>query len=159
MSAPQMSRGCAPIGFVDELPDLEARAVLLMRLWCDSSRTQAAVREDFLTGLGALDGARAARDFGALIDVLQATARRPVMRHKLSCKCLGADESAFANLVGAGAEGAREDAFLIAVHMVPPCAAPLAADLAQHVGLALKRMTLHRDGARRATHASPDTPH
>ncbi|MGY9038053.1 MAG: hypothetical protein ACKVLA_09570, partial [Rhodobacterales bacterium] len=76
--------------------------------------------------------------------------RRPLMRHSVTCKCLGADESCFANFISTATEGQREDAMLIATLLVRADMAPLVASLAADFGLALKRMHLSapRDIAR-----------
>lgn len=62
------------------------------------------------------------------------------MRHHVTCKCLGADESCFANFIGYASEGERDDALLIATAIVNPNMAPELVGLAQDFGLALRRM-------------------
>ena len=72
------------------------------------------------------------------------------MRHQVTCKCLGADESCFATLIGYASEGAREDAMLMAMTLVRPDMAGVLAGLAEDVGLALRRMTLKTARAARS---------
>jgi hypothetical protein len=79
------------------------------------------------------------------------------MRHQPRCKCLGADEACFANLVSCATEGDREDAMLIATLMVRPDFAPHLAEAAQVFGLGLKRMALCNN--RRAAFDPPQTLH
>ena len=64
------------------------------------------------------------------------------MRHHVTCECLGADESCFANFIGYASEGEREDALLIATTLVRPDMAPTLVGLAQDFGFALRRMAL-----------------
>ena len=64
------------------------------------------------------------------------------MRHSVTCKCLGSDESCFANFIATATDGQREDAMLIATLLVRANMAPLVASLAADFGLALKRMRL-----------------
>ena len=45
-------------------------------------------------------------------------ARRPLLGHAPDCPCAGADECVFARFVALAAEGAREDAVLMAALMV-----------------------------------------
>ncbi|MEL6104228.1 MAG: hypothetical protein AAFR68_23370, partial [Pseudomonadota bacterium] len=80
--------------------------------------------------------------FETLCDLCVRHGRRPLMRHNVTCKCLGADESCFANFVGYASEGDREDALLIATTMVRPDVAPALVGVAQEFGLALKRMAI-----------------
>lgn len=64
------------------------------------------------------------------------------MRHSVHCKCLGADESCFANFIVTAATGERDDAMLIATLLVRADVAPLITALATDFGLALMRMNL-----------------
>jgi hypothetical protein len=42
------------------------------------------------------------------------------MKHDLECKCIGGDESCFANIIGLAEEGEFEDALLLAANLVSP---------------------------------------
>lgn len=135
-------RGGAPVGYVHELGPVEAGAVLYLRLWCDGPEAQAQVWNDFASGLGPASGRRALKSFETLCDLCVQHGRRPLMHHHVTCKCLGADESCFANFIGYAAEGEREDALLIATTIVRPDMALCLVGVAQEFGLALKRMAL-----------------
>lgn len=145
------------MGFVAELDPVESSAVLYLRMWCDGPDAQAQVWNDFATMLGPEAGQQALRSFEALCDLCACHARRPLMRHSVTCKCLGADEACFANFVGYASEGEREDALLIATTMVRPGMAPALVACAQQVGLALKRITSRIERRQKATH--PPTYH
>ena len=142
MRAAAPHRGGAPVGYVAELGPVEAGAVLCLRLWCDGSDAQSKIWKDFATLLGPQHGREALKSFKALCDLCVRHGRRPLMRHHLTCKCLGADESCFANFIGYASEGEREDALLIATTIVSPNMAPALVGLAQDFGLALRRMAL-----------------
>ncbi|MEL6414076.1 MAG: hypothetical protein AAFS01_03640 [Pseudomonadota bacterium] len=142
MNAMVPHRGGAPVGYVTELGPVEAGAVLYLRLWCDGPDAQIQVWNDFATALGAESGRKALKSFETLCDLCVRHGRRPLMRHNVTCKCLGADESCFANFVGYASEGDREDALLIATTMVRPDVAPALVGVAQEFGLALKRMAI-----------------
>lgn len=135
-------RGGAPVGFVTELGPVEAGAVLYLRLWCDGPAAQAQVWNDFAAALGQERGKEVLRSFETLCDLCVRHGRRPLMRHHVTCKCLGADESCFANFVGYASEGAREDALLIATTIVRPDIAPSLVGLAQELGHALRQMAI-----------------
>ena len=47
MTHPTPPRGGAPVGFLTELPQVEAAAVCFLRHWCESSQTQKQVIEVF----------------------------------------------------------------------------------------------------------------
>ena len=142
MKPARPARGGSPVGLVAELPPIEASAVLCLRLWCDGPAWQERIRSDFAAVLGTAGGDRAARALGELCEAFVLHGRRPLMRHHAGCKCLGADEACFANLIAAAGEGEREDALLIATLLVRPDCAFLVAERAQTLGLALKRIAI-----------------
>lgn len=142
MTAHPQHRGGAPVGFITELDSIEAASVIYLRLWCDGPDAQAQVWNDFASGLGPDQGRKACKSFEDLCALCARHGRRPLMRHSVHCKCLGADESCFANFIATAATGVREDAMLIATLLVRPDVAPLIAALAADVGLAFKRMRL-----------------
>ncbi|MEP3345890.1 MAG: hypothetical protein ABJN34_02080 [Litoreibacter sp.] len=136
------SRGGAPVGVVTELGSVEAASVIYLRLWCDGPKSQESVWHDFASSFGADQGRKVLKGFEDLCRLCAQHGRRPLMRHSVSCKCLGADESCFANFVAAAATGDRNDAMLIATLLVRPDVAPLVTSLAADFGLALERMNL-----------------
>lgn len=135
-------RGGAPVGMLAELPAVEVGAVLYLRLWCDGQDSQRRIRADFAATLGAGAGDTAWRCFEDLCSLCVRHGRRPLMRHHLGCKCLGADEACFANFIAAAGEGQREDAMLLASLIVRPDMAPCLVGLAERFGLTLRRMAL-----------------
>ncbi len=160
MTVSNQNRGSAPVGFIAELDDIEAASVIYLRLWCDGPAAQAQVWNDFASSLGSDQGRKALRSFEDLFSLCTRHGRRPLVRHSVDCKCLGADESCFANFIATAATGEREDAMLIATLLVRPDVAPLIASLAADVGRALMRMQLSapRDIAA-VNHDMPRTLH
>jgi hypothetical protein len=160
MSISNQNRGGAAVGFITELDGVEAASVIYLRLWCDGPDAQAQIRDDFASSLGPERGRSALKSFEDLCSLCSRHGRRPLMRHSLQCKCLGADESCFANFIAAAATGEREDAMLIATLLVRPDVAPLIASLAADVGRAFMMMRL---GAPRdmvaGSHEVPKTLH
>jgi hypothetical protein len=138
----QQNRGGAAVGYITELSGVEAAAVIYLRLWCDGAESQMQVRNDLIRTLGPEKGARAVQSFEQLCDLCARHGRRPLMRHSVQCKCLGSDESCFANFIATAALGEREDAMLIATLIVRADMAPLVATLAGTFGAALKQMHL-----------------
>lgn len=140
MSAALNNRGGAPVGFITELDAIEAASVIYLRLWSDGPDAQSKVRDDFFSALGHHQGGKAIQSLDQICSLCSAHGRRPLVRHSVQCKCLGADESCFANFIATATEGAREDAMLIATLLVRPDVAPLLDSCAFDFGLALKRM-------------------
>ncbi|MBM1558402.1 hypothetical protein JQV19_17985 [Sulfitobacter mediterraneus] len=154
------NRGGAPVGFITELDSIEAASVIYLRLWYESPDAQAQIWKDFASGLGPDQGRKALKSFEDLCSLCARHGRRPLIRHSVQCKCLGADESCFANFIATAATGEREDAMLIATLLVRPDVAPLIASLAAEVGHAFMRMCLSapRDITTH-THKIPKTLH
>lgn len=142
MTAPVSFRGAAPVGHMTELGPVEAGAILYLRLWSDGPDAQTQVWNDFATALGPVQGRKVLKSFEALCALCARHGRRPLIRHNVTCNCVGADESCFANFIGYASEGAREDAMLIAVNIVRPDVAGTLVGLAEDFGFALKRMGL-----------------
>ncbi len=159
----QEKRGGAPVGYITELDGIEAASVIYFRLWCDGPEAQASVWNDFAASLGSTQGHRALKSFEHLCSLCAQYGRRPLMRHSVCCKCLGSDESCFANFIGAASTGDRDDAMLIATLLVRPDVAPLLTSLAADFGLALKRMNLraprHLAVDAQSIHKHPTTFH
>lgn len=145
MNAMIPNRGGAPVGYVSELGPVEAGAVLYLRLWSSGARTQQQMRRDFTASLGEDHGLATLQSFEALCELYQLHGRRPLMRHDVACKCLGADESCFANFIGYASEGAKEDALLMATNLVRPEVALTLVSLAEDFGLSLRRMAIQAD--------------
>lgn len=143
MSGPAFPRGAAPVARIDDLEELEAAAVLMLRARADGIGPPAV--------LGPA-GAAAAAAFDALLAALATGARRPLARHAASCPCVGADENALAVLVATAATGEREDAMLVALPLCRPAHLPMVVDAAERAGLALRRAALR---AARVTAAHP----
>ncbi|MFT6022985.1 MAG: hypothetical protein ACI9PY_001098 [Ascidiaceihabitans sp.] len=142
MTNAQEKRGGASVGFLTELDGIEAASVIYLRLWCNGPDGQADVWNDFAATLGSVHGKKALQAFEDLCRLCTSHGRRLLMRHSVQCKCLGADESCFANFIATAASGDRDDAMLIATLLVRPDVAPLITSLATDFGLALMRMNL-----------------
>lgn len=138
---PTGSRGGAPVGFISELPQVDAASVCFLRLWCESAETRHQADEDLYDLLGPRHGPVAVDSLRQMCEVFSQFARRPVMRHHSGCSCLGADEACFANLVSEAATGQREDALMFAMLMVRADFAPVLVGLAEQFGLALQVLT------------------
>ncbi|MAD94814.1 MAG: hypothetical protein CML33_04895 [Rhodobacteraceae bacterium] len=137
MTHPTPPRGGAPVGFLTELPQVEAAAVCFLRHWCESSQTQKQVIQDLNHLLGPTHGPIAIDSLGQMCALFSRFARRPLMRHHSGCSCLGADEACFANLVADATAGHREDAMLFAMLIVRADFAPALTGLAEQFGIAL----------------------
>ncbi|MDP5219326.1 hypothetical protein Q5Y75_19075 [Ruegeria sp. 2205SS24-7] len=132
-------RGGEVVGRVDDLAPVEAGAVLFLRMWGRNDRAQEARDLRLMREVDA--GSRALETLERICALCAQHGRRPLMRHSLGCNCLGADENFFAQMIGAAADGVREDAMMLATLIVRPDFAPALAALSEEFGLALKTMS------------------
>jgi hypothetical protein len=138
MSAHPRNPGGAAVGRLDELPPIERRVVRCVRLWSGGPHERAALRRE-LGAHGGRGAAGLAEALDALLETTVRHARRPLLGHALDCPCAGSDECVFARFVALAAEGAREEAVLIAALLVRADVALGLANLAESVGLGLMR--------------------
>jgi hypothetical protein len=138
MSAEPRHPGATPVGRLSELPPLEREVIRCLRLWCAGPDGPKAVSRALVARHGE-GGVGLAADFGELVHTMAGHSRRPLVGHAPDCPCAGADECVFARFVALAAEGAREDAVLMAALMVRADVALCLATRAEAVGLRLMR--------------------
>jgi hypothetical protein len=142
MTAPRHP-GAAPVALFADLTPLERRTVRCLRLWCSGPDGRGAVRRELARhGEAAADRLVDAMD--ALLLAIASGARRPLLGHAPECPCAGGDECVFARFVALAAEGAREEAVLMATLLVRADLALILVGLAEAVGLGLMRGTVPR---------------
>ncbi len=142
MTSAVEKRGGAPVGMLTDLDSVAAASVIYLRMWCNGPETQVDVWNDLAKALGSQRGRKALETFEDLCGLCARHGRRPLMRHSVQCKCIGADEACFANFIATAADGERDDAMLMATLLVRADVAPIIASLATDFGLALKQMNL-----------------
>ena len=120
----KMYRGGAPVGYLSELNQLEQNAILFLRYWSQSAKVNHNLQDKFWSEmtyeLGITKTRQAIEAFDEIFILCVKYSRRPIMKHDLECKCIGGDESCFANIIGFAEEGEFEDALLLAANLVAP---------------------------------------
>ncbi|WP_291729554.1 hypothetical protein [Leisingera sp. F5] len=137
-------RGGVTVGTLSELPPLEAGAVIYLRHWFSGAETRDQMRRDFEVNFGPEMATAAFEAFGYLCNFCAAHGRRPLVRHGMTCKCLGADENCFANLLACAAEGQQDDAHILASLIVTPRKASELTQLASDCGLLMQQIMAPR---------------
>ena len=139
MSARPRHPGAAAVGRLAELPPIERQVIRCLRLWSDGPGGPEALRDELAARHGQGPAGRLLADFDDLMRTTAGHARRPLLGHAPDCPCAGGDECVFARFVALAAEGAREDAVLMAALLVRADVALCLAGLAESVGLGLMR--------------------
>ena len=142
MTIAKEKRGGAPVAFLAELDGIAAASIIYLRMWHNGPESQADVWRDLSSSLGADHGRKALKAFETLCSLCSQHGRRQLMLHAITCKCIGSDESCFANFIATAATGEHEDAMLIATLLVRPDIGPIITSLAVDFGLALMLMNL-----------------
>lgn len=144
MSLHREIRGGTPVGTLDGLPPDEARLIRLLRGWCDGADGQKSIWNDLALAIGPGAARSALSALEHLLHLFAEGGRRPLTRHHGACRCVGSDEAVFARLVVLAASGEREEAMLLASHLLRADLLAVAVDLAQTLGLHLMRLELRR---------------
>jgi hypothetical protein len=120
----QIYRGGAPVGYLSELNQLEQNAILFLRYWSQRSMADNDLQNKFWSNitydLGITKTRQAIDAFDEIFTLCVKYSRRPIMKHDLECKCIGGDESCFANIIGFAQVDELEDALLLASNLVAP---------------------------------------
>ena len=133
---PKAPRGAAAVGMLAELPALERLSVQFFRLWCDGEDGRTSVAAAFSSTQSPAHAVGSVNAFADLMQLMLKNPRRPIMRHNISCACIGGDEAAFAHMIACAVVD-REDAMAFALTLMQPGAACQAVEIAQEVGLCL----------------------
>ncbi|CTQ51457.1 hypothetical protein [Jannaschia donghaensis] len=155
----RLTRGGAPVADLRTLDGFQALSVMLFRDWFDGDEGRARVAHAFETALDGQAGTAALTAWEEMMDVLSHGVRRPLMRHDLTCRCVGADEAIVAQILTLAARAEREDAMLILSLLVPAERLLPATHIAQRAGLAVMRIDLRTRRRRRGPAKTPDRLH
>ena len=132
--------GAVPLAAIDAMQAWEANFVLNMRLWCDGPQGKMIVSKEFHRALPDGHAEASIQDFDSLISDICQLAHRPLVRHEVSCNCVGADECVVLHLVRMASAGQLADAALISSLLVGSAHAERIALLAGLVGEACRQL-------------------
>ena len=138
---PLPNPGAATVADLQSMDGAQALGVMLFRDWFDGPAGRARVESVFAEAFGPAGGDMARDAWSDLAALLAAGVRRPVMRHAVTCRCVGADEAVVAQVLTLAARGEREDAMLVLSLLVPGDRLLAAMQVAERAGLALLRLT------------------
>lgn len=141
MTPEHSERGAAAVAVLSNMDPWEANLVLNLRLWCDGSRGQSQVWNEYRKALPGEHATHACQAFETLVHTIVSSAHRPLVRHQVGCSCVGADEAVFVNLVRMASEGHLNDAALVATLLMGPARAEHVAILAGQVGTCARKIS------------------
>lgn len=134
-----VQRGAEAVARIAALPVSEALVIGALRARCEGPDQMALFASELRQMAGAERGLRLEESLDDFFALLLRHLRRPLMRHGMTCGCVGADEAVLAHLVSIAASGDREDAMLMACLLVRADVAPSVVHRACLLGLELMR--------------------
>ena len=106
--------GFKPVGFLNEISDIEPVAISLLRSWCNGNDEWFEMTSKLILYLGKEKGFEARSNLNELCKILFYRSRRNFMCHNSDCYCIGAHEAYFANIILALANEDIEEAEILA---------------------------------------------
>ncbi|WP_299650775.1 hypothetical protein [uncultured Jannaschia sp.] len=138
---PPPNPGAATVADLQAMDGAQALGVMLLRDWFDGPEGRTRVEGVFAEAFGPAGGDMAREAWADFAALLTSGTRRPVMRHAVTCRCVGADEAVIAQVVTLAARGEREDAMFVLSLLVPGDRLLSAVQTAERAGIALLRLT------------------
>jgi len=135
-------RGGFPVAAIDTLPGAEQLLVRVLRYWSEGPEGAERIARMLRARLGVAVAERVQCALAEVFATIARHGRRNLVRHKVQCSCVGADEAVFAHFVMLAATGEREDAMLVGALMVEGPLLLTFTDAARRAGLELCRADL-----------------
>ena len=117
-------KGGSPVTVISDLSWEEHLVIYYFRCCFDGSEALLEVHEEFRFYLGIEIANKTIGALQFLFSKLQNNGRRRLVRHDLNCKCVGADENCFAQLVTRSTCVDKKDAILIGTLLTDADLAP-----------------------------------
>ena len=130
-------KGGSPVAIMSDLSWEEHLVIYYFRCCFEGSEALLEIHEEFRFYLGTEKASKTIRALQFLYNKLQNNGRRRLVSHDLNCKCVGADENCFAQLVTRSTYTDKKDSILIGLLLTDADLAPelvyAAEDFAQGV--------------------------
>ena len=137
-------KGGSPVAIMSDLSWEEHLVIYYFRCCFEGSEALLEIHEEFRFYLGTEKANKTIGALQFLYNKLQNNGRRRLVSHDLNCKCVGADENCFAQLVTRSTYTDKKDSILIGVLLTDADLAPelvyAAEDFAVGVQALLKRI-------------------
>lgn len=143
--------GNTVVGRLSDCPHWEADLVMAIRLWLEGADGQNRLWTAYARSFGSASGRSKLKQFEAMLRELLLHARRPLVRHGLTCDCIGSDEAIVQTIVREAVRGDLEEARMIASLIVPARHADMVATYAAEVGKTMKTMSVNVAPSRPST--------
>ena len=135
-----LKMGGAAVGKMEYLSLEEYTIISFLRRYCDGEISRNTLKKELIINLGYAAGEKTFDNLKSLFESIFNHGRRPLIRHKTGCDCVGADESCFAQLILRAANNYKEEAILISILLMPPDFSEETVRLAFEIGTSIKNL-------------------
>ena len=111
----QAIKGGSPVAIMSDLSWEEHLVIYYFRCCFEGSEALLEIHEEFRFYLGTETANKTIGALQFLFTKLQNSGRRRLVSHDLNCKCVGADENCFSQLVTRSTHTDKKDAILIGI--------------------------------------------
>ena len=132
--------GGAAVGKMEYLSLEEYTIISFLRRYCDGEISRQTLKKELIVNLGYSEGEKMFDSLNNLFKSIFNNGRRALIRHKIECDCVGADESCFAQLILRAANNYKEEAVLISLLLMPPDLSAETVSLASEIGTSIKKL-------------------
>ena len=132
--------GGAAVGKMEYLSLEEYTIISFLRRYCDGEISRKTLKKELIINLGYSAGEKTFDCLKNLFENIFNYGRRALIRHKIDCDCVGADESCFAQLILRAGNNYKEEAILISLLLMPPDFSSETVRLASEIGASIKNL-------------------
>ena len=132
--------GGAVVGKMEYLSLEEYMIISFLRRYCDGEISRNTLKKELIINLGDAAGEKTFDNLKSIFENIFNHGKRPLIRHKTECDCVGADESCFAQLILRAGNNYKEEAILISLLLIPPRFSSKTVRLASEIGRSIKNL-------------------
>ena len=134
-----LRRGGATVGYMVDIHQEEALFISYFRSCCDGYEGRLRLQEVLISNFGIENGYATLNALEQFCELIYKKGRRQLIRHEISCECVGADENCLSQLVFSACEDDLEDAKLIGTLITDAFLAEEITMLARKIGLSIRK--------------------
>ena len=143
-----LRRGGATVGYMVDIEEEEFLFISYFRSYCDGYESRIKLQDVFISNLGVEEGYATLDALDSFCELIYKKGRRQLIRHDVSCECIGADENCLCQLVFSACEENIDDAKLIGTLITDAYLAEEITMLARKIGMSIRGYVKSRKPAK-----------
>jgi len=145
MRTEAIRRGGATVAYIGDIKEEESIFISYFRTYCDGYESRIKLEEVFLSTFGIEEGYSSLDALERFCELIFKKGRRRLVRHDISCECVGADENCLCQLIFSACEDNLEDAKLISMLITDAYLSEELTMLARKIGMTIRRHIERRE--------------